>query len=415
MAGCYPWSKFQPSADGCDAGFATCPGAAVCETPLDTPQDCGACGVQCVARCGGEGCVAPVELALGSDHTCARMSDGTVTCWGLNSQGQLGVPLSTPQSATPLQVPGVESAVGLVAGHELSCALIDGGTVRCWGRNNEGQLGAGDAGAAVTSRPEALPVLGLSDATAIWGANANICVRRADATLSCWGSNSSGQVGLGHDKNATVPTQMDRLPDAGPVQVANALEAGCALYDDGSVWCWGRNAEGQLGLGSTGAPSNPVRVPGLSNVRRLAAGARHLCAVTDGGTTLCWGSNSEGQLGLGDAGSDVLSPTPLSGPRNLVQLTAAEEVTCGIREGDNTTFCWGDNAFGQLGAFDGPSASTPVSVPGTAFVQLRTGGNHTCGLSAVGTVWCWGQNTFGQLGIGEASTTPVTVPTLVRW
>lgn len=420
-AGCYPWDRFSGTQAGCDAGFAHCPGtpsssdggAQVCETPLDTAENCGACGVQCTARCGGEGCTTPVELALGSDHTCARMSDGTVTCWGLNSQGQLGLPLSTPQSPKPLQVPGVSEAVGLVAGHELSCALIDGGTVRCWGRNNEGQLGAGDAG--VTSRPEALQVMGLTDATEIWGANANVCARRREGSLSCWGSNSSGQVSLGLGKNVNLPLPITGLPDAGLLQVANAREAACALYDGGAVWCWGRNVEGQLGTGSTGAASAPVQALGLTGTKRLAAGARHVCALVEGDAALCWGSNDVGQLGAGDAGTVLPSPTPISGPRSVVQLTAAEDVTCGVRAGDDTTFCWGDNTFGQLGTLAQPSSNLPVAIPGTAFVQVRTGGNHTCGLSAAGNVWCWGQNTFGQLGIGEATTENVPVPTLVKW
>lgn len=418
---CYPWGKFEGTQEGCPSGFAHCPGSPeevdggvlVCETPLDTAQDCGACGVQCVARCGEGACVTPVSLALGSDHTCALMSDGTVTCWGKNNQGQLGAPPeSVAQSATPLPVPGVEGAVEVVAAHELSCALIDGGTVRCWGRNNESQLGAGDAG--VTSMPTPTAVLDLTDATGLWAANANVCARRRNGQLLCWGHNANGQVVFGQGGSVDVPTPIADLPDAGVVQVAIAHETICALVDDGQVWCWGNNGEGVIGDGTFGVPRRPTRVPSLSGVTELVAG-RHVCAALDGGSVLCWGPNAKGELGIGDAGTPVPTPTPVAGMTHASRLTAAEEVSCAIRNGDETVFCWGDNSYGQLGTLAAPSSAVRVAVPGTAFSQLRTGGYHSCGLTSVGTVWCWGQNNFGELGLGQVTTSNVTVPSLVQW
>lgn len=421
FSACYPWGKFQGPQEGCPPGFAHCPGAPVtsdggaqvCETPLNTAQDCGACGLQCVARCGAESCITPVSLALGSDHTCALMSDGTVTCWGKNDQGQLGQPPERlAQSALPVPVPGVEGAVEVAAGHELSCALLAGGTVLCWGRDNESQLGVGDAG--VPFIPTPTPVAHLTDATGLWAANANVCARRRDGQLLCWGHNANGQVVFGQGGSVDVPTRIEALPDAGVVQVAIAHETLCALVDDGSVWCWGSNAEGLSGDGTFGVPRRPTRVPSLSGVTELVAG-RHVCAALDGGSVVCWGRNVMGELGNGDAGAPVPTPTPVEGLTHSSRITAAEEVSCAIRDGDETVFCWGDNSFGQLGALAAPSSAVRVAVPGTAFRQLRTGGYHSCGLTSVGSVWCWGQNNFGELGLGQASTTSVTVPTLVRW
>ena len=197
---------------------------------------------------------------------------------------------------------------------------------------------------------------------------------------------------------------------------ATAISAGdsdhdCAVLQDGTARCWGRNEYGELGDGTRTYRHAPVTVSGLSNAFGISIGGHHTCAVLGNGTAKCWGSNSSGELGDGTT-TDSLTPVTVSGLSNAVAISVGVDDTCALLS-DGTAKCWGYNEYhGQLGDGTMTNRSTPVTVSGLSNASaISTGGLHTCAVLGNGTAKCWGDNDWGQLGDGTTtdSPTPVTV------
>jgi alpha-tubulin suppressor-like RCC1 family protein len=184
---------------------------------------------------------------------------------------------------------------------------------------------------------------------------------------------------------------------------------------DGSLWCFGGNEYGQLGLGNTMSQNKPTKIPSLTQVVRVSTGAGHTCVFTADGIVSCWGDNREGQLGTDDRdprSSPVkIDPTGLGA---VTQVYAGGAHTCAQRV-DGSLWCWGSNRFGQLGTGDTDARLTPVQVApdvlGTNVAAAYSGGAHTCAVKTDGSVYCWGSNQYGQLGVsvGPLATSPVRV------
>jgi len=212
-----------------------------------------------------------VHVASGGQHTCALRTDGTIACWGSNLYGQCaldndGEAIQQPASGLAAGFAGV---LAIQAGRSHSCALLDGGTVRCWGHDTFGELGDGENGVyARTYNPEPSTVVGVSGASLLSTENANhACVVLLDATVKCWGWNDDGQVlgGNAEESGEDVPVLARGL--SGVVRVAVGYRFSCALLDDHSIWCWGSNEWGSLGNGAIGAEFSsvvPVQVLGVS-------------------------------------------------------------------------------------------------------------------------------------------------------
>jgi alpha-tubulin suppressor-like RCC1 family protein len=228
-------------------------------------------------------------------HTCAVLSDGTARCWGLNTNGQLGDGTKT-FSDVPVLVDGLSNIVSITAAHSRhTCALLDDRTVWCWGANDFGQLGDG-AGDGLDN-PTAVQVSGLSNVTQIDTGAHHTCAVREDGTVWCWGSNFEGALGDGTAVQVReTPVQVVGITTA--VSVAAAYSPSCAVLEDGTAWCWGKNGDGQLGHGGTEAFSTvPVQVSGLATVTAVTAGEGHACALLEDTSAWCWGDNSDSQLG----------------------------------------------------------------------------------------------------------------------
>jgi alpha-tubulin suppressor-like RCC1 family protein len=234
------------------------------------------------------------ELALGQDHACARMADGSVRCWGDNSAGQVGASALADVTA-PFTVPGLSGVTQIVAGDAHSCALEGNpGTVWCWGANQNAQVGNGGTAAAVLTPTM---VSGISDAVEIVAGGTFSCARRASGQVLCWGYNYMGWLGIGSTSptRVTAPKPVANLDDA--VQLAGGHYHGCALRAGGQVACWGYNARGQVGDGSTSDRSAAVAVSDLASATTVAAGFLHSCASVGAGSVMCWGDDLGGQLG----------------------------------------------------------------------------------------------------------------------
>jgi len=337
-------------------------------------------------------------VAAGGAHTCALTIGGEVQCWGSNTFGQLGAGTATSRS-TPAAVTGLTGGVAAVAaGNGHTCAVTTGGEVRCWGYNTNSQLGDGTK----TWRATPVTVTGLTTGVAAVAAGgSHTCALTTDGGVQCWGSNTSGQLGDGTTANRSTPVAVTGLT-GGVAAVAAGWSHTCALTTGGGVQCWGDNTSGELGDGTTTWRATPVTVTGLtSGVAAVTAGNGYTCALTIDGVVRCWGSNASGQLGDGTT-TNRLTPVAVTGVTGgVVAVDAGKGQTCALTAG-GAAQCWGDNTSGQLGDGTTTNRLTPVAVTGLTggVAAVRAGGSHTCALTTGGGVQCWGWNTSGQLGDG---------------
>jgi alpha-tubulin suppressor-like RCC1 family protein/uncharacterized protein YjdB len=242
------------------------------------------------------------------------------------------------------------------------------------------------------------------------------CALNDAGAAFCWGANWGGQLGDG----STVDPRLAPVRVSGGLafRALSALSAGsahtCGLTADGSVYCWGNNTYGQLGIGTTTASPVPVPVtapPGAAFVA-LAAGDYHTCALAADGAAFCWGSQLAGELGSGAAvpGQCVAfgvalpcstRPMQVAGGLTWSRITAGHLFTCGVAA-DQTAWCWGMNSAGNLGTGDMLDRNTPAPVSGAhAFAAISAGAFHTCGITQAGAALCWGLGEQGQLGAGS--------------
>jgi alpha-tubulin suppressor-like RCC1 family protein len=354
------------------------------------------------------------QIAVGDEHTCALTADGGVKCWGHNSSGQLGDGTSL-QRVTPVDVSPLGSGVSAIAaGSAHTCALMNGGAVRCWGLNDHGQLGNNGGGFARV--PD--DVVGLGSGVArIAAGRYNTCAVMSSGAIKCWGDNGYGQLGGSYGPPQRTPVDVPGFSTGG-IAVAFGDEHACAITVDGAVKCWGTNGVGQLGDGTFTNHLQPANVTGLSSgVVAIDAGNTHTCALTDVPATptappakdvWCWGFNGNGQLG---DNSDVNRNVPVRVPH----LTRGDAIAVGGERSCAQTIgaisCWGRNVFGEIG--DGTTTerwtATPVNIPAGA-AGIYAGSFHACAVAAAsssatgpkpaGRVFCWGDNTFGQIGDG---------------
>lgn len=359
------------------------------------------------------------QVAAGGYHGCALTSVGAVLCWGFNNNGQLG-DTSHLDRALPTGVDGLGSGVVAVAiGEYHSCALDDAGGVHCWGDNDDGQLGHGNS----TDSSVPVPVSGLDHGVLAIAAGTNhSCALMADGSVQCWGANGLGQLGDGTTDPHDTPVGVTGLG-----QDAVAITAGhgstCALTVTGGVECWGNGFNGQLGNGTFGYSTQPVPVDGLTHgVVAIDASGGHVCALLQSGEIWCWGFNAQGQLGNGSTSNGEASPVEVVGlGQAAVAISAGGHHSCAVLA-DASVACWGENDYGELG--DGSHGQSSVPVPVTGFVGeaagISAGIRHSCARSRAGGLQCWGGDGFAQLGNGAdgASSNPVQVAGLsagVAW
>ena len=292
-----------------------------------------------------------VAVAVGNQHACAVTSAGAVKCWGGNTWGQLGDG-SKVDSGVPVDVVGLSSdVVGVSAGFFNTCAVTSAGAVKCWGDNRAGQLGDG------STVDSALPVdvVGLSrGAVSISVGGMQVCVVTAAGAVKCWGLNNHGELGDGTTTTRHAPVDVVGL-SSGVAAISTGAGHTCALTAAGAVKCWGSDRSGQLGLGEKSSKDSPVPadVVGLaSGVAGISAGGLNTCAVTTAGAAKCWGRNKGGAVGSG-LPDDSFVPTDVVGLASGVRaISASGSQTCAITTA-NAVRCWG----GQYGPF-------PVDVRG---------------------------------------------------
>src|SRR5215207_7127277 len=333
-------------------------------------------------------------IDAGIQHTCAILADHTLRCWGKGLAGRLGygsdASILSAAAAPPVNLGAGRYALAVAAGDFHTCAILDDHNVKCWGFGANGRLGYGST--ANLSLPAAAPPVNLGrGAVAITAGTSHTCAILDDGSVRCWGNGSDGRLGYGN----TQAVGDDEVPAVvGPVNLggrtARAIAAGavhtCAILDDGSIRCWGFGANGRLGYGSQSSLSSPggaVPIGAGRTAIAIGAGDAHSCAVLDTGGVRCWGFGGGGRLGyatsatVGDApGSlpDSAGPVALGPGRTARGITlggaptpttpaAPDEgtgYTCALID-DGTLRCWGYGVDGRLGYGD------QAQVAGTGF------------------------------------------------
>jgi cysteine-rich repeat protein len=378
------------------------------------------------------------QVALGGNHTCARLDHGKLSCWGNGDDGRTGYAseenIGDDEPAGSFGFVDIGGPViNVITGISHTCTLFAGGEVRCFGRPFNGQLGYGNVDIIGDDElPSSVGFLDFGEPVTQIFANGGAfhsCGLLQSGGLVCWGREADGRLGY-----ALGPAQQDVgdnetpaqwLALHGPVQVGGTVTQvvtgfahTCALLDDGTVRCWGESNNGQLGYGNnirigddeTPASAGPVPVGGT--VTQLAAGFTHTCAILTTGQIKCWGKGNEGRLGYGNVAWVGLVNTPASvGFVDVggtpISIAAGSAHTCALLD-DATVRCWGWGARGQLGYGNAtnigdnetPASAGPVSVGGNV-VAIGADGHHTCVILDDGMIRCWGDAGDGRLGYGN--------------
>jgi len=341
-------------------------------------------------------------IDIGELHTCALTNSGAVKCWGENENGQLGDG-TTSDRFTPVNVVGLSSGISAIsAGARFTCALTIEGGVKCWGNNSYGQLGDG----ATVDRHTPVDVIGLSGPIiAITAGYTYVCALTVDHMVQCWGRNNTGQVGESTYTNQPTPVNISGFTSE-VIAISTGAGHTCALTSEGGVQCWGYNHFGQLGDDTTTDRSTPADVFGLtSGVIAISTGWWHTCALTSAGGAMCWGYNRKGQLGNGQ-NTHSSRPIAVSGlTSGIATISGGHFHTCAVTSAGGMK-CWGLNHWGELGDGTRTDRNMPVDVVGlTSGVGAVASGNyHTCAITIAGGVKCSGWNQYGQLGDGTGAT-----------
>ncbi|HEY8083640.1 MAG TPA: hypothetical protein VIE64_08830, partial [Solirubrobacterales bacterium] len=368
-------------------------------------------------------------------HSCAIAADGTLHCWGEGIHGELGYGNKNsigdnelPSAAGAVNLGG-HTAIAVSAGDNHTCAILDDHTVRCWGGNEFGQLGYGNTEDRLTPGSVGPVDLGAGrTAVEISVGGDHTCAILDNGTVRCWGVGSAGQLGYGTPINILgdneTPGSFGPV-DLGAGRTAVAISTGrshtCAILDNGTVRCWGHGIalgygiSPNIGDNETPGSVGPVNLGGHSAVA-ITAGISYTCAILDNGTVHCWGVGTNGQLGYGNTAE---SSTPggdvdLGVGRKAVAITASGTAelnhTCALLD-NGTVRCWGSGANGRLGYGntatigdnETPGSVGPVNLgTGRNAIGVSAGEGFTCALLDNGTVRCWGSGANGRLGYGNA-------------
>jgi alpha-tubulin suppressor-like RCC1 family protein len=336
-------------------------------------------------------------VAAGSFHTCAIKSNNTLWCWGENQEAELGdtttiirsIPTASAGGGTSWSVLDAGGAGGSNGGSGHSCAITNIGTLFCWGVNINGQLGIGTS---IYRRLAPVPVGGTSGTWSFLGSTGSYstCAIKSDNSIWCWGDGING--------TDIVPTPVN---GGGTWKfVATSIYShNCGIKSDDTLWCWGYNQDGELGDNTYTDSNAPVSVDGGGTWKDVAAGGFHTCGIKSDDTLWCWGANWSGQLG-DNTGADSGIPVSVSGGGAWKSVAAGEEHTCAIKS-DDTLWCWGNNTYGRLGDNSMTQRDLPTTVNGGgSWKQVSASAYHTCGIKSDDTLLCWGWNGTAQIGDG---------------
>jgi alpha-tubulin suppressor-like RCC1 family protein len=288
------------------------------------------------------------------------------------------------------------------------CALLSTGRVDCWGYNGDGELGNGNA----TDSDVPVAVTGITDAKAVASSSdgTSFCALLSAGPVKCWGNNAFGELGNGTTTTFDVPVSVKNISTA--TAVVGGIDGFCALLSTKHIDCWGAGGSGQLGNGTTTSSDVPVAVTGITDAKAVVSGSQYgdYCALLSTGKVRCWGYNGDGELGNGTmTDSDV--------PVTVIGITDATAVasTLGGRShcallSTGKLKCWGLDFYGELGDGTATTSDVPVSVKNVSTATAVIGGYFRfCARLSTGHLDCWGLNDYGELGNGTTTNSDVPV------
>jgi len=353
------------------------------------------------------------RISAGTDFSMAVTSSGTTYAWGLNASGQLGNG-STTDSHVPVSSSSLSGIYAISAGAKHSIAVKNDGSVWNWGYNADNELGNGTT--TNNSTPATVSGINLNVIDRLVVGNSQSGAFRSDGTLWTWGTNAQGQLGIGNLTNSLLPVQNSYLTSVQSIGAGTSFTT--AVKSDGTIWSWGLNSSGQLGNGTTANAITPVSITSLSgSVIQASTGSTHEILVKSDHTIWAFGANGSGQLGnnstIGSSSPVQVNSVTLNGDAAAVAAGGLHSVAL---KRDGTIWTWGSNAYGQLGNGTTTDSHSPIQLTGLSgvFIGIAAGSNHTIALKSDGTVWTWGYNGDGELGNGTTtnSSTPIAVPGL---
>jgi len=381
------------------------------------------------------------RLALGYKHSCFISEDQTVSCWGSNQYGQLGHGKKTQAevedeisnndkfpteeekeeliknlySSKPIKVrnsnkTAITGAIKISASENHTCALLEGGNVKCWGSNSNWQLGNTELNTQSKKASSTAVDVNVADlqgvkAISISVGNTYSCALLEAGYIKCWGNRPNG----------FSTSNLSAITDKGPIQLATASAHACAVVENNKIQCLGNSDDGKLGH----THNTEQVVTDIDNALLVSSKGDHSCALLDNGRVRCWGYNLKGQIGNGDGGSAIstvkIPDTNVIQLSEVVSLSSGEQYNCAVTLGGQVK-CWGNNDNGQLGFTSTGSYkrqfSPRVAASGiSTAIEVSVSQYHSCARLNNDDIYCWGQNDLGQLGrpIKESNSEPVKV------
>jgi alpha-tubulin suppressor-like RCC1 family protein len=331
--------------------------------------------------------------------------------WGGNSQGQLGLG-NTTYFSSPKQV-GISTTWAQVStGLSHTVAVQKNGTLWAWGLNSSGQLGLGNTTYAFSSPVQV-------GALTTWlqsasGQDTTLAIK-TDGTLWSWGLNTYGSLGLGNTTTYSSPKQVGSLTNW--KIIATCTGAVISIKTDGTLWGWGFNGYGALGLNNITNYSSPKQIGALTTWSAIGTGSEFTLAVKTDGTLWTWGANNYGQLGFGNT-TNYSSPKQVGGLTNWKTVSGTNVFSAAIKT-DGTLWTWGRNVIGELGLGNTTNYSSPKQVGSlTNWSKISNGPSiYSLSIKTDGTLWSWGYNANGQLGFSNTTnySSPKQVGALSTW
>jgi len=351
--------------------------------------------------------------ASAASNSITPNPDSYLYTWGNGLMGALGLGNTTYYSS-PKQVGALITWSKVAGGKYSSVATKTDGTLWTWGRNNNGQLGLGNSGTDYSSPKQ---VGALTTWLNIASGSYYTIATKTDGTLWTWGYNNAGQLGLNNTTSYSSPKQVGSLTNWSQV-ACGTIAFTVATKTDGTLWAWGSNNNGSLGLSNTTYYSSPKQIGALTNWLNVSAAYNTVIATKTDGTLWTWGRGSSGQLGLGNTTS-YSSPKQVGALTNWLNIAGSGSGYSNMATTTSgTLYSWGDNGYGQLGLGDTTNRSSPTQVGSlTTWSKIALRSNGALATKTDGTLWVWGRNNNGQLGLGNTTyySSPKQVGSSTTW